>query len=146
MSRPSNDWFEEAVARSEGLPARLTIRQRLARLRVELEKRGVAEDDPRVPGMIAALFPPGMLAARPGASTAGPGEANPWHEASVTSTAPRTILWMGGVGWRAILRKLRWLSPLLCLLMASDTYPVPSYPPPQDKAEVVAPPVRAGRR
>lgn len=138
MASTPVDWFALAVQRSESLPASLAIRQRLARLQAELVQAGVAAEDPAVPKMIAALFPPGVLA--PPAGTVPPPGAPPpepaWPApAGVGHPAERPAWWRGYRGKRGLL--LRFLAPLLCLTLAADALPVdPPTEPDQAEAPV----------
>lgn len=140
-----DDWFARAAQRCEGLPSRLAIRQRLAVLQAELAARGIAADDPAVPAMIAALFPPGTLTPAPGAPpTDAPPDARPnargdmpkaWPDPARPTRQKGLAAW-----WRALDRKrgllaLRWLAPLLLLALAADA-PVPEPRKPEVPCEV----------
>lgn len=132
MPTPPVDWFAVALARCADLPERLAIRQRLARLEGELARREVAPDDPRVPGMIAALFPPGTAGLRSGSALghAANRDDQPWSEPGQRKSPSTIDVWLRRFTLRRTLRLLRYFAPLLVVLLAADMSPVPPYPPP----------------
>lgn len=131
MPTPPVDWFAVAQTRCADLPERLAIRQRLAQLEDELARLEVAPDDPRVPGMIAALFPPGTAGLRPGSEIdhAADSDGQPWSEPGQRKSPSPVEVWLRRFTLRRALRLLRYLAPLLVLLLSADVSPVPPYPP-----------------